>query len=434
MTKSVSFSLSAQGLANIQGREDINDFGFIVGRAHYHCSWFVAEFLSARIAQQHSVGSTIREFVVHAKDPGGEFAQFLSLGRGGSISITARNRHFYASLGSELLNDELSNICHPDNASELTCGNVAERFALCERSDSDCSREIEFIAAHFHELDIFQLRAIEEMTLENWSRVLSSPRLKVVSQDWLYDVVWSLAQSNRSHFVLFENVEFEFVSCETAVRFANICGGYIDLLNPAVWRTIARRLIYPVAPLRWNPRVAYADRRIVPVGNPSLDGVISYLTAKVGGNVHDKGAISVTASSASSPAKIVVDLQNRASYFQSKNEPNSWICYDFKEMKIAPTCYSLVSAPYAANWANHPKSWCLEVSRDGREWVEAHRVTDNGALKGPNQIATLEATTAVTGRFVRLRQTAKTHCNQDYLLVAALEIFGVLREPSSSIS
>jgi hypothetical protein len=66
--------------------------------------------------------------------------------------------------------------------------------------------------------------------------------------------------------------------------------------------------------------------------------------------------------------------------------------------------------------------------------MEAHRVTNNGDLNGPNQVATFEVAKTMTGRFVRLRQTAKTHYNHDYLLVAGLEIFGVLREPSPAIS
>jgi hypothetical protein len=98
--------------------------------------------------------------------------------------------------------------------------------------------------------------------------------------------------------------------------------------------------------------------------------MIGYLTLKCGGNVHDNGLIEVTASSicGSSPSyhpKNAVDLQNRSSFFESKGEPNSWICYDFKDMEITPSHYSILSYPSEPNQNDHPKSWCLEVSVDG---------------------------------------------------------------------
>jgi hypothetical protein len=61
--------------------------------------------------------------------------------------------------------------------------------------------------------------------------------------------------------------------------------------------------------------------------------------SKYGGNVHDQGLIAATASSICGPhpPKNATDLHNRSSCFQPNNEPNSWICYDFKEMEIMTT-------------------------------------------------------------------------------------------------
>jgi hypothetical protein len=88
-------ALSARGLSNIRYRDDLNDFEFIVGREHYQCPWFVASFLSGRIAEARSVDDTICEFSVVTKDARNVFSRFLSLGRGAIITVSGDELRFY---------------------------------------------------------------------------------------------------------------------------------------------------------------------------------------------------------------------------------------------------------------------------------------------------------------------------------------------------
>jgi hypothetical protein len=99
-----------------------------------------------------------------------------------------------------------------------------------------------------------------------------------------------------------------------------------------------------------------------------LDGTISHLTAKFGGNVHDRGVVHITANRAyddhsSYAAKNVVDL-GTDSYFYSANGANQSICFDFKKMKITPTHYSIPTDGGGSNY-HHLKSWVLECSKEG---------------------------------------------------------------------
>ena len=71
-----------------------------------------------------------------------------------------------------------------------------------------------------------------------------------------------------------------------------------------------------------------------------FSGIIHHLTETCGGNVHDKGIVEVTASSAS-------ELDNLENYQQ-----NSWLKYDFKEKKIHPTKYSIRSRHWAIEGSN----------------------------------------------------------------------------------
>lgn len=72
-------------------------------------------------------------------------------------------------------------------------------------------------------------------------------------------------------------------------------------------------------------------------------GVIHKLTEEFGGNVSEKGVVNVTTSSCFYDGHPInaVNLENVAQTFCSDNEPNSWLKYDFKNMKIRPTSYSI---------------------------------------------------------------------------------------------
>jgi hypothetical protein len=425
---SLSLALSASGLKNIPHREELDDFEFIVGDAHYRCPWFIADFLSPRIAHLHKIDNTICTYVIETKDPKSEFPGFLSLGRGGTIKMERGSLSFYDSLSEELENAELSAIVCERRNDPITASNVFWRLRRRFNFHFDISKEVEFIASHFHQVDTSELKKFDVGIL---SEILSSKLLKIKSEDWLCDLIWSLVETDQINFTLFQFVSFEFVSVDVARQFIETGSEFVGLIDASIWSSVGRRFIQVPSPKSLNSRLAICGKEILPVGKSSLDGIISYLTTKHGGNVHDKGVIEATASSALSayPVKNVADLQNGtdASHFESRNEPNSWLCYDFKNMRITPTHYSILTYPAACN--HHPKSWCLEVSTNGQQWAEVHQCTDNDELNGANRVRTWQVAKPVESRFVRLRQTGKNHYNHDYLLLCGLELFGTLNEP-----
>jgi hypothetical protein len=159
-------------------------------------------------------------------------------------------------------------------------------------------------------------------------------------------------------------------------------------------------LVLPVLPEVANDRVsapAIRGRLFAPNSDSPLHGIIWHLASTSSGNLHDLGVVSASASSlhgSSYEAKFALDLQNRSSYFCSQNEANSWIRYDFNNMSVVPTHYSILSRPGGPN-NHHPRSWCLEVSDEGNEWTEIHRCTDNSDVNGKNLIGTYEVSKSV---------------------------------------
>lgn len=179
-----------------------------------------------------------------------------------------------------------------------------------------------------------------------------------------------------------------------------------------------------------------------------LDGIIAYLTQKHGGNVHTKGIVKWSASSIAvdesndnsfgEPSKESPDVttvpQNAAdlgtdSIFCSEDHAHSFLCLDFRNMRVAPTSYSIQSSGQESG-CHHPKSWVFEVSNDAIHWKIVDRRTRDKDLNGFRVISNFPlASPEYEGyRFVRLRQTGPTWRGTNNLVLSSFEIFGTLIE------
>jgi hypothetical protein len=154
----------------------------------------------------------------------------------------------------------------------------------------------------------------------------------------------------------------------------------------------------------------------------SLEGVISYLT-KRHGDLHENKIVIVTSRSIYSndpryARKNVLDL-TRDSSFGSKYEPDQWICWDFRERRVSPIQYTI--------WTQSLKSWVLEGSVNGVDWVEIDQHTDEQMFKSA-QKASFPVAARVECRYIRLTQTGKNHNNGNFLSLRGVEFFGTLFE------
>jgi hypothetical protein len=185
----------------------------------------------------------------------------------------------------------------------------------------------------------------------------------------------------------------------------------------------------------------------------SLDGIIAYLTRRHGGNVHDKGIVTITSKSvngntlmgfsfddavisdtASGLQQVTVrpilvpsdgpadcGVQNVAdlnpdSYFCSASGPNQWISWDFHELRIRPTHYTLSGG--------FLQSWVVESSLDGVNWTEIDRKTNYDDFDAWPWTASFAVLNSAESRFIRLTQTNRPEC----LNIEAVEFFGTLLE------
>jgi hypothetical protein len=117
--------------------------------------------------------------------------------------------------------------------------------------------------------------------------------------------------------------------------------------------------------------------------------------------------------------KNVADLTSDSN-FCSKNEPGQWVCWDFGEMRVRPTHYTIKTLRL--------KSWVVEGSLDGRSWTEIDRQTDNQDFEDGWNTASFTVSKPAEFRFIRLTQTDKNHVGDNCLVLFAVEFFGTLSE------
>jgi hypothetical protein len=153
----------------------------------------------------------------------------------------------------------------------------------------------------------------------------------------------------------------------------------------------------------------------------SINGIIRYLNQKQGGNVHDGGIVTIASKSvyhSDYAVQNVADLTSEL-WFQSKNEPGQWVCWDFHELRIRPTDYTMR--------AELLKSWVFESSVDGETWTEIDQRTENNDFIG-SATASFAVAKSAECRFIRLTQTGDNHGEDDCLAIHGLEFFGTLLE------
>jgi hypothetical protein len=168
-------------------------------------------------------------------------------------------------------------------------------------------------------------------------------------------------------------------------------------------------------------------------GGDALDGIISHLTRECGGNVSDHGIIGITAASVSNDARLprnAADLRS-VTHFQSANEPNQWIEWDFKDAQIEATHYSIFTHA-SESGMSHLQHWVLEGRNGDEEWTILDERRDDAQLNGKSHLVTFDIKTRMRVRVIRLRQTGVNHRGAHTLMFRALELFGRFFRPLSA--
>ena len=102
--------------------------------------------------------------------------------------------------------------------------------------------------------------------------------------------------------------------------------------------------------------------------------------------------------------------------------------------RITPTSYTIKTYDDTAGWNSSEaatgewnlKSWVIEVSTNGSNWIEIDRRENNFDLNSPNAFKNFTVKKKIECRYFRLRQIGPNHKGYYYIVLKAFEIFGEL--------
>jgi hypothetical protein len=395
------------------------DFAFIGHDFQYACSTFQACFLSPRVYEAVRTDSTVDSFVIEygGHDGIAAFQHLDALMHGQRLSPTERIPSGLLAISSLLGNDDLAQFLigdcdHLDLAN--VCGHLESKSALGRCTAS----EIEFAASHFFELDQDALRNLPVSILED---IFSHESLCLETEDSLLQFICTVDCDRRR---LLRYVSFEYLSVESV----EILLAYFDAdsVDSVLWSSLCRRLVLPVAfpASRRVHKAHFPQLRFAFDRQSPFRGILSFLTEKFHGNIHEKEVVTVTSSGDQYHDCWQVATLGWDSHWCSTDQQDSWIAFDFKERRVCLSHYTLKSHPYDDSFF---LEWVIEGSNDGETWISLdHRVTH--ALAAPSQVKSFDCSGGSRNAFrhLRMRLASETTDHNHYLALTNIEFFGEL--------
>jgi hypothetical protein len=299
----------------------------------------------------------------------------------------------------------------------VTVENAVLRLEFCSQ-DSD----VEFACANFCSLDFSSISVAVAV------RLLSDPRLRIESEDWLLKVVTDLISRDSKFAVLLDSIECQYLSVESISRFANLV--WSSGVNFSVWSSLCRRLIHSVSPTAPNPRVRRWS--ILLDRSRPFDGFFSELWKSCGENPHLAGLIAISAVDERVDRTfechdLISDASKAGKWWATGGkEIDHYVMIDFKDYRIRPSGYSV--KVHSSSWQRglFVKSWRFEGSSDGTAWQALDSHTDSSVLSGNDREVSFACQSPSQFRFIRFLMIGRNSSGTRSLSLQRLEVFGEL--------
>ena len=291
---------------------------------------------------------------------------------------------------------------------------------------------------HFYEfIDNDEEIKLNELLPDTIELIISNPKLKLNNEDQLLTFVNKLYLNDSNYRNLYNYVHFCNVEQNTIIEFLKIFD--INDISNESWQLLSIRLSLKVNnddelkknSKRYNEiKLNENDSNIFKFeSDEKFNGIINHFRSK-----SNENKINITASSINSNDEAPINsilFENKDNYFASKDEKNSWICYEFKDNFVIPTDYTIRSPSFAIN-SQHPRSWVIEGSINSNDWIILDEQKDCSFMNGPSYVHTFHISKSNKIKFIRIRETDKNWwlnsiSNSNYnLAISAFEIYGSL--------
>lgn len=449
------FTLSSRGLKEIPESLLDNDFCFIFDSKKYYCSRILASFISPTVAHIFHSDPLCNSFLIEINDESNsninvhaqkkisfDFDLIVKLMKGESIDINSNNAEFLILIGKKLGNAELVNQITENLSAylpKLTPQNVIQRIIIRSSLNLNIDNEIDFISSHFIEFGDEDLLSLGPTLL---LYILSNSRsIQIHSEGWLLSVIKRLILNGGNQYkCLYACVDYENLSTDEFDLFLEEIN--LEDIDEPLWNSLKSSFLNFKQNHAFNnnhnknqnenqnqknrKKQVNLSTTISPSKPENMKGIFNYITEVM--ETNPSSIIDVTSSSFNQqhpPENVIDQPNNDTQYFESNNEANSWICFDFKNMKISLSHYTLKTWFWGPNF-QHLKSWVVEGSDDGNEWTELDQREDEDSLNDALAFRRFKCAVRVTCRYVRIRSTDIDHSGTHLLILNAVEFYGRL--------
>jgi hypothetical protein len=285
--------------------------------------------------------------------------------------------------------------------------------------------DIGFGCENFEQLDHSSL------SIDILEKLLSDFRLKIPSEDWLFEILEGLIFQNESFVILLDYIECEYLSSESISRFVSLIS--IENLSYAIWSSICHRLQLSVSPEISNPRLKTPPELNVQLDESHpFEGIFAHLWSKCGQNPHNAGLIFISANDESNQPKFgchdLISHESKAGKWWGTNSKKieHFVKIDLKDLRLCPSAYSVKTHNTSWSPGYFLRSWRFEGSNDDSNWELLHSQTNSTALNGNDKEASFEFSSSSTFRFLRFVMTGQNSNGDHQFSLQNLEVFGRL--------
>lgn len=310
------------------------------------------------------------------------------------------------------------------------------------------SSEIDFLSSHFYEMKENQLNELIQLSTETIEKVINNKNLVLKNEDQLLSFINKLYSKSRHNSNFYEYVYFTNVSSQVMAEFISLID--IDSMTYGTWNSLSKRLIEEIKTKteeekscrykksenendskekekkKEEEKVNYIE---IPYSNGQLRGIFKYLNEN--SNINNEVNVTYSSLASSGNKETLLNIDATDNEFRTSNSSNSWICFEFKKHRIIPSNYTIKSSQYDAN-DYHLKSWAIEGSADGSNWIQIDQQNNCSLLNGKHFVHTFSVSkineNVQSFKFIRIRATGpswKSNDNKDNSLqICAIEFYG----------
>ena len=420
-------NIGIDNIQRIQFDKLEKDFLFIVNKKFYQTNSMVAYILSPRIAQKFDENLKLSHYEIQSKYEG-DFNKIIKYGEMKPININENENEYFKDIMKQLGNNVEALRFFKEIQEDASYENVIQQIQTKKELDINLNEEIPFISSNFYDFHSKCPEEILALDVDTMEQIISNDKLQLTDEDELFDIVINLYNKSKEYSVLFSYVSFPNLSTKSIRKFAK----HFDIndINGSIWKSISSRLKQNLSTESIEEyKQSHQELNNRYIGK-KYEHIIQHLSEQCHGNVHTQNIVDITSSSKleneSFKAENVVEQSNNLG-FGTKNENDSCIQFDFKERRVLLESYTLKTMNWPENYG-HLKSWIIEVSNDGQNYIEIDRHENSDLFNGRLRTETFKVSCSTPQKFVRLKQIGPSWNGSKSLYLNQIEFSGFLKE------